>query len=283
MLAFVHIEKCGGTTLLHQLRRGFGIDHFDVIPKDKEAVLFGADDMRALLKLRPSVKSIAGHSVRIHSGLESVVERVSYYTILRDPVARYISDYQHFVDLLDFPDDFERWLDFEARHNFQTRAIAGSDDLEAAKTILRSRFDLVGLVEEYGEFLEQLSLLSPSCGLSLECEVRNSAEQRKSHRKPLPLDQFREQIIENNRMDLALYEDARDVLLPEQRERFSARCEGAISTTAATGQPRRHPLRERTRASMNRLYRNLIYKPYLGYAPFRYHALPPYRKRSKRD
>jgi hypothetical protein len=279
MLAFVHIEKCGGTTLLHSLRRAFGVDHFDVMPRDKSSMLFGPDDMRALLALRSGARSIAGHTVRPRSNLESVVPDVRYYTLLRDPVARYVSDFRHFVDLLGFPDDFELWLGREDRRDFQTRAIAGTDDVEEAKRVLKERLALVGVVEEYADFLGKLRALAEPHHLSADYEVRNRASQRKSRRKPLELERFRERILEQNRLDLELYEYARSVVIPGQSLRFRGRlAEGAPEAPGASAR-----VRERLRAWTNRAYRNLIYKPYMGYAPFKTHALPPYRGFDKRN
>jgi len=91
MLEVVHIEKCGGTTLIHALRRHFGLAHFDVIPRGKNSMLFTHEDLRSLLRLRPTVKSIAGHPVRVHSNLHELLADSRYVTILRDPVARYVS------------------------------------------------------------------------------------------------------------------------------------------------------------------------------------------------
>ena len=70
LIAFIHIPKCGGTTLNNVLRREYMLDHFDVLPADKSpAAVFTPEDMRCLLKLNP--------------GLKSVVPGISYYTLLR--------------------------------------------------------------------------------------------------------------------------------------------------------------------------------------------------------
>jgi hypothetical protein len=276
LLAFVHIEKCGGTTVLKLLRSAFGLDHFDVIPRDKNSMLFGPEDLRELLALRPSVKSISGHTVRHQSQLETVVPEVQYYTVLRDPVARYVSDFRHFVDILGFPDDFEYWLDFKDRHDFQTKAIAGVDDVEEAKRILGEHFVLVGILEDFGEFLAHLRVLAQESPLSLDYEVSNTASGRRSKSDIPNLEALRERVLEKNRLDMELYEFTRSVLIPEQKARFQ-------DGLPASPSGRVTRMRERSRLCLNRLYRNFVYKPYMGYAPFKYHALPPYRAPYKKD
>lgn len=276
MLAFVHIEKCGGTTLVHTLRRAFGLDHFDVLPRDKSSHLFTSADLAQVLRLRPRVKSLAGHSIRLRSRLERVVPEVRYYTLLRDPVRRYVSDFYHFVDLLGFPDDFEHWLSLTDRHDFQTRAIAGTADVAAAKELLTSRFAAVGIVEEYDTFLDSLAGLAHPRRLEHRSRVRNAADQRRGRHGKVPLERFRDAIIARNRLDLELYDHVRRVILPEQEARRD-RGGGSRSTGAA------RTIFGSWRGLQNLLFRNLIYKPYLGYLPFRPHALPRYRRSVVRE
>lgn len=279
MLAFVHIEKCGGTTLIHVLRRCFMLDHFDVIPREKTSMVFDQQDLQLLLRLRPGVKSIAGHPVRLWSRLEEVVPGIRYVTLLRDPIARYVSDFRHFVDYVGYPNDFQRWLTRRERFNFQTRAIAGSENLDLAKQLLATRFAMVGLVERYDEFMRALSVLIGCHPDVLKYEIKNTASKRRcSPTAGLDVEQCTAQIVERNRLDLELYQYARQCVVPRLKAQLAA-----ASPCAASGRARwRHGgLAGRLRVAANRAYRNLVYKPWVGRLPGP-HVLPLYRPRRRR-
>ncbi len=96
-LAFIHIEKCGGSTLIHMLRSSFGIYHCDIIVKKLRNQLVGKSDFDRVSKLCLSTVSFAGHSIRLYHNKDIKQDkRTGFYTILREPVARYLSDFKHF-------------------------------------------------------------------------------------------------------------------------------------------------------------------------------------------
>ncbi len=272
MLAFVHIEKCGGTTLNRMLRRLYCRDHFDIIPRDHDAMLAAPQDLQHLLRMRPNARSLAGHSVRLQCGFEQVVPHIQYVTLLREPVKRYISDFRHFVDILDFPADIEAWLAREDRHNFQTRAIAGCDDPELAMELLEQRFRLVGTVEQYDHFLHQLAGLLGCHPAKLQCQAVNRAADR-NRVKPLPdLSRYEEQIRWNNRHDQQLYQFACEL----QHRRGSAAAEASATLPPPNVAAR---CAGTARQWVHLFYRNLIYKPSVGHLPIP-HALKTYRQAS---
>jgi len=268
----VHIEKCGGTTLIHMLRRNFGLNHFDIIPADKTSSLVNAADVAAVRSLRPSSSSIAGHSVRAYLNLADSGVDLEYYTILRDPIKRYISDYQHFVEVLHYPDDFENWLERSDRFNLQTKAISGGEDVDLAKSLLRHRFSLVGIIEEFDLFLSGFRALVFPVPFDTHYIVKNSSTSRRvDYRTKVDINRYAKQIADRNALDLELYQFVSCVLLPEQEERFGRVSESAI--------PRWKLL---ISGKLNSLYRNLVYKPFVGRLPFSLHALPkylPYKRR----
>ena len=269
MLAFVHIEKCGGTTFNRTLRRLYCRDHFDIIPRDPEALLAGPNDLRHLLHMRPQARSMAGHSVRLQCGFEAVVPAIAYVTMLRDPIKRYISDFQHFVDIVNFPADIEAWLARQDRQNFQTRAIAGCENLERAKQLLEERFQLVGMVEQYDFFLARLANLLCCDPISLWYQVVNRAADRRV-RKPLPdLARYEEQIRWNNRYDIQLYQFAATLQGKYKRvpETFS------LAAAKPSAQAR---YTARARQYVHLAYLNLVYKPSVGRLPVP-HYLKTYR------
>ncbi len=96
-LAFIHIEKCGGSTLIHMLRKSFGIYHCDISAKEYVSQLVSKYDFDRVSKLCPSTVSFAGHSIRLYHNKDIEQDkRTGFYTILREPVSRYLSDFKHF-------------------------------------------------------------------------------------------------------------------------------------------------------------------------------------------
>ncbi len=280
MLAFSHIEKCGGTTLIQVLRQTFVFDHCDVVPRATTTMQFSHDDVRDLLTLRPSIKSISGHSIRVACKLEAVAPEIHYYTSLRDPLKRYVSDYFHFVERLRFRGGFEAWLAREDRRNFQTKAIAGCADLERAKSLLADRFDVVGVVEQFDELFRHLRWLAWSTvGVDLGSFYQVANERRNPwrarHDEPDPLIDFGNEIREANQLDMELYEYATRKILPAQRTRLAKHVEKLpIASRQAPSWWKR--VRQRQRSLTYRVYRNCVYKPYMGRWPMRAHRLPVY-------
>jgi hypothetical protein len=282
MLALVHIEKCGGTTLIDVLRRNFHLDHFDVIPRDRAAMLFTTADLEDLLKFRPTAKSIAGHSVRLSADLQAVVPGLEFVTCLRDPVRRYVSDYCHFIDRLGARCDFARWLAREERHNFQTRSIAGTADLGEAIRLIETRFAAIGVLERFDDLLAQLAAIvrrSMRLELVAAYEIKNS---RRTRRGASPASEliarFRGEIVAVNAIDIELYDYVRNVVLPRQRQ-------GLRGASAQVNGSRRDGgwrsrWREAQRRLVYRLYRNLVYKPHVGRLPLP-HRLPLYEAERK--
>lgn len=264
IIAFVHIEKCGGTTLNNILRRNYLINHFEVILRDKNSSLFGPEDMRHLLRLNPRVTSIAGHVIQLSSNLESVVKDVKYFTLLRDPIKRYISDYQFGVDILKYPADFDAWLERTDRHNIMTKAIAGEENVEKAKKLISTKMSLVGIVEKYEEFLEGLRLLVWPDKLDISYEIKNIASQRKTkHFQQIDLIKYKKQLMKNNELDLELYNFVCADVLSKQREKI-------LTEKSKTFVPKivqYSRISSMARIFLNRIYRNLIYKPYVGQWP----------------
>lgn len=154
LLAFVHIEKAAGTTLMHILRTNFFMSYSDVRPLSAASChVFSSRDLQKIFIMSPGLKCIAGHSIRPFSDLTSIVPNVRYITLLRDPVQRYISQYQYWVENMGKKLSFDEFIGIREISNFQTRKIAGSEDVELAKDILANKFFLVGFVEEFDAFL----------------------------------------------------------------------------------------------------------------------------------
>jgi hypothetical protein len=288
LFIYAHIEKCGGTTINSLCRSVLGTRHVDIVPRDKEAMLINQQDLDDTLRICPGAISLSGHSIRPHLELDFGDRAPKYFTLLRDPVKRYVSDYKHFVELCGFTGSFEDWLEVEDRQNFQVRAIAGNADLAAAKEIVQNRVALCGCLEEFDAFMNALQRLMSPHGLGTEYHVANQAGQRdqrpfqrilfraaKGFAKPpekapapqVDVTPYLDAIEERNQLDRALHRFVKEEVFPSQ----------AAALATHDSKPARPATRGRLR---NMLFRNLIYKPRMGYPPFVFHSLPRYRNPS---
>ncbi len=213
LLAFVHVEKAAGTTFIHILRHNYFLRYLDVRPfSARSQGVFTADDLRSSHKLLPGLSCIAGHSVKPFSDLNEQAPNIRYITILRDPVKRYLSQYQYWVERMGKSLSFEEFLDTEEVRNFQTRKIARSGEVDEAKQILSEKFFLVGFVEEFDEFL----VLLRKKMLPTQFEIRYKQQNLGRNRVPTSdlAERYADRILENNRLDMDLYTFVRKELFP---------------------------------------------------------------------
>jgi len=273
--AFVHIEKTGGTTLLEAIRRSTAFGHCDLIPISKTDQFACERDIQRALLAYPNLRSLAGHSLRPYLNFGKYESRLQYYTLLRPGVARYISDFNHDRFKRGYGGSLKDWLAFEDRWNFQTCSIAGEPNLEKAKQILLDRFSVVGLIENYDEFVDEVAGLLHPLGLDRKITVMNKSgarlgriDEKNAIKVQKPVEEFGAEIMdavaEKNRLDQELYEFARDVILPRQRTAKSA------DETALPPSATMQKFTRRTGA----IWRNFVYKPLTGRLPLRPHRLP---------
>lgn len=156
ILAFAHIGKTGGTTLIHLLRRNYFLQYCDVLPLDSgSGKLLSPSDLRKILRINPLLRCIAGHSIRPYGELKAAYPNLQYITLLRDPINRCVSQYQQRVKKHGHV-DFKEFLDRDWLPDLQTRFIAGTDDVEKAKEIIVRDFLVAGVLEEFDAFLAVL-------------------------------------------------------------------------------------------------------------------------------
>lgn len=258
MLAFVHIEKTAGTTIMKILQRSFGPYHCEVQTWHKKADVFSADDFRRLQKLYPRIESIGGHKVKPYSDLESVCPDIRYYVFLREPLARYTSHYQYWIQVRGESLSFDDWISMEYYRNLQTLRIAGAADLDKAKMLLEKCF-FVGLVEHFDE---SLVMLQKKVGcLNIFYYRENTAPNNKIKASLLGNARTKTQIEEANRIDLELYRFAMEELYPKQREEYG----DTLDADVAIFKKANHPSDCNQKQVMCALKKKLLYSPALFY------------------
>jgi hypothetical protein len=235
---FSHVPKTGGMTLVHLLRRNLGLRHLEVLPRGEW--VYQRSDLARDLRLAPWVRSISGHGLRPYVDFGDLRVRLRWYTILRDPVARCISNYQHHVEKKGSQMDFISWMQHAPNRNWHVRMFAGEQNLEAAKENL-SRMACVGFLERYDEFLLLLrrALGWPDFQVAYVSK-RNPARTGEVRRRiEEDMDRYAPVIHETNELDLQLHDYARDVLYPTQvatygQEQLAADLESEFGTARWT-------------------------------------------------
>ncbi len=259
--AMLHIPKAAGQTLVYLLRRHFGIRHVDV--GHHVGRPYTPAELRHDLRAYPWARSLAGHWLRPFVDFEEFADRLDWYTVVREPVARFISHFEFQVRYMGRREDFEAWIDREpVVRNTQVRHIAGTEDVAAAKQILSERFRCVGLMEEFDATLIILRKRLGLAGWRVAYDrARNVGRGDVRERLMERFDELRKTILEYNQLDQELYRFVRDELWPAQVADYGEeQLRADLASAFADRQPR---LREKWRYWTGVLYRNLVYKPFL--------------------
>ncbi|MEM7745945.1 MAG: hypothetical protein AAF409_19780 [Pseudomonadota bacterium] len=101
LVVFIHIEKCGGTSLLASSRRRAGLRHCDIISSADLGNVATPRDFRRSLSLYRNCDFITGHCLHPAeiAGYREAAEKGGrepvFITSIRDPITRLLSDYAH--------------------------------------------------------------------------------------------------------------------------------------------------------------------------------------------
>ena len=216
-LIFLHIPKTAGTTLNRIIEWQY--NPLSIFTLDPYRIRATAERFKTLSEeRRRRIRVVRGH---LYYGLhEFLPQGATYITLLREPVARFLSSYYFILRRPLHPlhrklkrerlgvEDYLRLIPH--RHNFQCSLIAGVENtatgderlLDIAKENLIKSFSVVGICER---FEESLMLMAKT----FRWEVP-FYENRKISKNRSPVDRSSiEMIRENNRLDLELYEFAK--------------------------------------------------------------------------
>lgn len=249
MLAFIHMRKCVGTTMISILRANYLLRHADItVALNIPRRFLNLDDLRFALRINPFILSIASHKLSPVGKLENLIPNIRYFAIFRDPKARYISDFLYKVEiekrtLL----NFEKFLSRERFNDHQTKAIAGISNVNAAIEMLEKRLWLVGISESFDEFLLMLKKKLSNSSFDIRYKSRRVATERNSKSrifekssfdfsfKPRKVaiehntkgkilekgfEKYEDIIYENNKNDYQLYNYVKDIIIPRQRKEY---------------------------------------------------------------
>jgi len=270
MLAFVHIKKTAGTTLTAILRRNFGTRHLDTRLHLYED-LFLADDLRRALKLYRRLDCIAGHHVRPFGDLHSLIPKIRYFTFVREPISRLVSDFQFKLSCLtrrgiqprDTMELFHTWL--KGQRNLQVRSLAGCEDSDEAIRTIRQQIGFVGQAERFDDSLVMWRRWTQNADLDLRYRSLNKSSSSQAKNKYFlreqmdSSEQLRKIVQEANLEDLKLYRWVRDELFPRQIEEYGEQILATETDELRRANQELHAWRADSVAG--RIFRNLLYRP----------------------
>lgn len=215
LVIFLHIPKAGGTTLNGIINQQY--------PKSKTFRFHGINAWSSINDLpqphRESLRLIRGHfAFGLHQFLPC---QTTYFTLLRDPIARFISEY-HYIRRSPGLKSHEQLQSMSLEDyvavkgqqagNLQTRLLFGLSEasgsspteiVATAKSNLDRYFSVVGLVERFDE---TLVLLQQAFGwrspVYVKQNVTSVAEKNQAEISQATL----QKIKQHNAMDLELYE-----------------------------------------------------------------------------
>ena len=280
LLAFAHIPKAAGQTVIALLRRHFGIRHVDVGRRARKGNT--ARDLRFDLHVYPWARSLSGHWLKPYIDFGEINNRLVWYTFLRDPIKRFISQYQFGVEQMGLRMEFEQWVHHITVtggpiRNVQVCRMAGEEDLEAAKQILAEKVAGVGLVEHFNA---SLVVLRRRLGLETEgfrvayARPKNVGSGDLAKRIRDNWDAYHNRILEYNALDIQLHAYATNTLWPQQVREYGGAEVLQKDVEAEFGRPEVR-VGDRLRETASFLYRNLVYKPLLAVDVWRHKRRVP--------
>jgi hypothetical protein len=261
-LFFTHVQKAGGTTVEVILRRHFGVRHVQVNPR--LGWRYGASDFRFDRRMNPLARSYASHWLRPFVDFGTYDDRIMWVTMLREPIARFLSHYQYAVERMGRRKSFVDWMRNPRQHDWQTRLLAGRADADAAFQILSERYRCVGLLERFDE---SLLLMRARIGLpQLRVNYTRPVNAAQSHRfKEQTREAFeahRDECLEYNGQDVRLYERVAAELFPAQVATYGAERLGREALTEFRESP--DSPADRVRNLSYIAFRRVLYLPAAG-------------------
>jgi hypothetical protein len=260
MLVFIHINKTGGRTARYILRSSFGLRHCEVQPWHArwKGAPFSMQDLHRVRKLYPNLKSIAGHRVTGHVDLQEDGREFRYFTLMRDPLTSCASRFQYQVNVSKKHKNlvFEDWIQQDTVRNYQTKWIAGVDDVSEAIRIIHDKNIFVCMTERYDESLLLLKRLVAN-DLNIAYRRVNVARDNAIKERLLTTDSTRKMLIEAQRADLELYDYVRHGLFPTYQKEYGPSLEADVANYQQT----RENNFNYWNLTLSRLKQYMLYKP----------------------
>lgn len=221
IIVFSHLMKTGGTSLNQHLKGCYG-SKMHVVTKPKNLLIDGeaynAEELKNDLKRNSNLKVFSGHQVRPFVNFGDLEGQLKWFIILRHPYKRFIS---HYIQIINREGSIHKdlslydWTKKYNTSNYMVKFIAGSEDLDKAKKILLEKFDIVGLTEKMDLTIKMMRAVANDYKFTVPNVMHKNFSTDNSLRDGLLLSEAGF-IEENNRLDLELYEFAREIIWKKQ-------------------------------------------------------------------
>lgn len=263
MYGFIHVYKSAGTTLNRMLRASYGSNHADVEPLAgvKQPAPFSEVDLDFVKSVYPKLAGFAGHRVKGHADFGKYSDQINLFTIVRDPIKRAASAYQYSYryqkEQYGRELSFEEWLEDPYSSNLHCTMLCGEQSFEAAAELIEKKSIFVGLADHYYESLVMLQR-SRIPELQVVKASYNVANNKSISGAVLGDATLLGKVVEANREDAKLYEYLQTSLYPKYVEEWGGSLEQAVASL-----PSHQSVSHKANILVNRLYRNIVYKPAL--------------------
>lgn len=225
---------------------------------NEEANVFTKKEARYLFKILPFTKCFEGHTTRSYLGYENVLKRkIDYITFLREPISRYISQYNYQKEVMKIDWDIKEFLNEMRFNNLMTKRIAGEYDLDKAKRILFEDFSFVGFCETFDE---SLILMAHALKLSRFCPYykrRNVSSNVNYRNDCIRKGNMLERIRHNNRLDIELYDFAWSRIYNTYKKTYKGNLEEEVEKLRVLN---KDYVPNKTKCFLNRTYRYIVYR-----------------------
>lgn len=237
-LCFIHIAKCGGVSINQAIRKKYLISYSRLNARaslESARTVYGFDDpfqdgYEGVLRFRESLLLyelekgsgfVSGHYAFSERAYAKHHPHYKFMTLLRDPVARFLSSYFfNSRKAEDSPwkiretlEEYVAGNDGKRLGQDYVRFLGGVRDdgrydsdeaLENARKNLQ-KFDVCGVIEDTPDLVRQLA---QQCGLKVNIGKRNKSPVSKKERDRMVTEEIRKRIEEICQRDLILYRDA---------------------------------------------------------------------------
>lgn len=254
---FLHVEKCGGTSLITMSRRRRVLGHCDLVMKNPRTNRATEKDFELALQAYPRLDFISGHcidpadvpefkSIALNRGYDDVYA----FTVLRNPLARCLSDYVHDFSRRESMLSFESYLQIQWKQNYLVRFFGESNPRQATDAL--NSLDLVDT--EGGIRAQQFLAANGFDFAALESPRSNVFEGT-----PPPC------LKQADGMKLGKYSISKSdlLLLREVNQKDTALFEGfaSMNNEFRSHSPGNSISETKSRPLYQRLFRNMVYKP----------------------
>jgi hypothetical protein len=222
MICLTHIPKTGGTTFRHILINNYSWRHID-FPESKKKIIKPTNFPFNSFLIK-QIKSMSGHWLRYSDDMKLLFPNNKFIVFLREPISRIISLFFH-IQRYENPNIiFREWVAENYAgpilSNFQTRFIAGNQNIDVAKSILDNGYFFAGITDLFDKSILILKRMLENT-IEVKYEIKRSSKKSRLE----ILDDYRnskaiEKLHQYNELDFQLYDHVKHSMLSKYQKEY---------------------------------------------------------------